>query len=460
MGRIKLLFKNVGLFTVSSFSIKLVAFILLPLHTRVLDLSDYGKYDVFLLLISFFMPIFTLAIYEAVLRFTIAKSSPSEVLKIAHRILLKGFLLLIILFYPISLYFDINSFYGVFLIIFFLQALQRIYLEHIKGLGNIKLVATIGFVQSLVLLFLNYLFIIKIELQLEGVLYAILISNIISIAIYIYNIDNNIFLSKNPINSDLEKEMLKFSLPIIPNNIAWWFNNFSSRILIQQSLSYAEMGLFAAASKIPALATFFQGIFIQAWQYSVIKEYDSDDKNEYYKEVYQSYTVFLILFSSTLILCIDKIADILLGTDFLEAVYYIPFLISSVVFSALSGFIGQIFIASKETKILFKSSLIGAIVNVVLNVIFVPIYGLFAASIISAVSAIVLWRYRLSFCDKSFYKSIKYSNIILHIIFIIFVIYSTFFKEITVLLFLYSLILFFSKNLFFKIIQLWKYIIK
>jgi len=135
-------------------------------------------------------------------------------------------------------------------------------------------------------------------------------------------------------------------------------------------------------------------------------------------------------------------------------------LISSVVFSALSGYIGQIFIASKETKILFKSSLIGAIVNVVLNVIFIPIYGLFAASIISAISAIVLWRYRLSFCDKSFYKSIKYSNIILHIIFITFVIYSTFFKEITVLLFLYSLILFFSKNLFFKIIQLWKYIIK
>ena len=203
------------------------------------------------------------------------------------------------------------------MIIFFLQALQRIYQEQTKGLGNIKLVAIIGFVQSLVLLLLNYLFVIKIELQLEGVLYAILISNIISLSIYIYNIDKNIFLSKKPINSDLEKEMLKFSLPIIPNNLAWWFNNFSSRIIIQQFLTYAEMGLFAAASRIPALATFFQGIFIQAWQYSAIKEYDSKDKNEYYKEVYKLYTIFLILFSSTLILFIDKIANAFIWNRFL-----------------------------------------------------------------------------------------------------------------------------------------------
>ena len=94
MGRSKLLFKNIGLFTVSSFSIKLVAFILLPLHTRVLGLSDFGKYDIFLLLIAFFMPIFTLAIYESVLRFTIGKSSPNEVLEIAPKIFFKRVLII------------------------------------------------------------------------------------------------------------------------------------------------------------------------------------------------------------------------------------------------------------------------------------------------------------------------------------------------------------------------------
>lgn len=460
MGRIKVLFKNVGLFTVSSFSIKLVAFILLPLHTRVLGLSDFGKYDIFLLLIAFFMPIFTLSIYEAVLRFTIGKSNPGDVLKIAHTILLKGFIVLIILFYPISLYFDLNSFYGLFLTIFFLQALQKIYLEHIKGQGNIKLVAIVGFVQSLLLLLLNYLFIVQNDLQLVGIFYAILISNVVCIAIYIFFIEKNNFNIGKAKDAVLEKEMLKFSLPIIPNNIAWWFNNFSSRIIIQQSMSYAEMGLFAAASKIPALATFFQGIFIQAWQYSVVKEYDSNDKNEYYKEVYKWYTIFLIVFSSTLILFIDEISNVLFGNDFLEAVFYIPFLITSVVFSALSGFIGQLFIASKQTKILFKSSLVGATTNVVLNVIFIPIYGLVAASIVSSVSAIILWRYRLSLCDLSFYQSIKYANILLHVLFIMFVVCATFVQEVAILICLYIMILFYSRNLILKILNSWKYITK
>lgn len=460
INRFKSLFKNVGYFSVSSFSIKLTAFLLLPFHTRVLGVSDFGIYDIFLVLLSFCMPIFTLSIYDAVLRFTMDKNSAEQVIKIALRILLIGVILLIFLFYPISIYFEMKSYYSLFILVFISQSLQRVFIEFLKGLGKINVVAIAGFTQSIFLLLLNYIFIVKLQFYLNGLFSAIFLSNIIAILICVISTNFKLFNFKKSIDIKLQKEMLKFSLPIIPNNISWWFNNFSSRLIIQKSLSFLEIGLYAAASRIPALITFLQGIFIQAWQYSVIEEYESKDRYNYYYEVYKIYTLTLILISSTLILFVDEISLILFGMDFAQSSNYIPFLILSVVFSALSGFIGQIFIATKETKVLFRSSMLGAVVNVGLNLIFTPVYGLYAASIISALSSCIIWRYRMSFCDKSFYESIKYSKILIHFIFIVFIFYSTFFNQLGFLLFLYLVIVFLSKDLFFKIFNLWNYIIK
>ena len=61
--------KNTGIFAIANFSSKVLVFLLVPLYTRTLSTSDYGFYDLAYSTIQLFLPILTLNISEATMRF-------------------------------------------------------------------------------------------------------------------------------------------------------------------------------------------------------------------------------------------------------------------------------------------------------------------------------------------------------------------------------------------------------
>src|SRR5699024_6949225 len=71
-------------------------------------------------------------------------------------------------------------------------------------------------------------------------------------------------------NKPLVKEMLQYSVPMIPNSLMWWLINASSRYFIRFFVGASGNGLFAVASKIPTIINLINQIFTQAWQISAI----------------------------------------------------------------------------------------------------------------------------------------------------------------------------------------------
>lgn len=74
MNKYKYLFKNIGLLTLSNFVTKLLSFFLVPLYTSVLTTGQYGTYDLFNTTIGVLIPILTLNILDAILRFGMDKA--------------------------------------------------------------------------------------------------------------------------------------------------------------------------------------------------------------------------------------------------------------------------------------------------------------------------------------------------------------------------------------------------
>ena len=72
--RLKLL-KNTIIVAIGKFSTQILTFFLLPIYTAVLSTSEYGEYDLILTLVTFFTPIITLSLDEAVFRFLIDAKS-------------------------------------------------------------------------------------------------------------------------------------------------------------------------------------------------------------------------------------------------------------------------------------------------------------------------------------------------------------------------------------------------
>ena len=69
MGKYKYLLKNIGLVTINNFTSKILAFLLVPLYTNVLSTAEYGTYDLYTTTAFLLIPILSVDIAEALVRF-------------------------------------------------------------------------------------------------------------------------------------------------------------------------------------------------------------------------------------------------------------------------------------------------------------------------------------------------------------------------------------------------------
>ena len=141
------------------------------------------------------------------------------------------------------------------------------------------------------------------------------------------------------INVQLFRDMLKFSIPTIPNGIAWWINTSADKYIIIAYLGVAASGVYSVAYKIPSILTLFTNIFVSAWTISAIKNVNEDDNSEFQTNVYNYFNVINVLACSGLILFSKPMAKILFSKNFFDAWKYVPFLLIAYLLRALQVFL-------------------------------------------------------------------------------------------------------------------------
>lgn len=397
MNKYKYLVKNFGLLTLSSFGTKILSFVLIPLYTRMLTTSEYGTYDYYSTTVSLAIPLLTLNIVEAVMRFALdKKNDPKDIFSIGIRKIFMSiffFTFLVIL----NVYFKlINIFvqYAGFLIILYISMLVYDLLSQFaRGIEQIKYVAVAGAINTISLLFFNIYFLIYQKIGLKGYFLANCLSLIIPSIYYMYVLKIwNYFTLKT--NKLIEKDMLSYSKPLVFNTIAWWINNVSDRYVVTWICGVAANGIYSVAYKIPSILNVLQSIFNQAWMISAVKEFDSDG-SRFYSKIYNLYNIGMVIMCSLLLVFNKVIARLLFADSFYMAWKYAPFLMISVVFGALSGLLGGVFSAAKQSKIIAITTLLGAGINVVLNVLLVFIWGPIGAAISTMISYFIVWVARI-----------------------------------------------------------------
>lgn len=200
--------------------------------------------------------------------------------------------------------------------------------------------------------------------------------------------------------------MTNYSFPLVLSQIGWWINNVSDRYVVTWLCGAAANGIYSVAYKIPAILNVFQTIFSQAWTLSTVREID-EKNSDFYTVVYGCYNCGMVVICSLLIASNKIIATILFSNDFYVAWKYAPFLVISVVFGALSEVFNGIFTATKNSKITARTTLLGASVNTILNIVLVYFLGPLGAAVSTLISYIVVWRIRMSAAKKLVVINIK-----------------------------------------------------
>lgn len=398
MNRYRYLIKNIGLLTLSSFATKLISFFLVPLYTNILTTTEYGTYDLFHTTISILIPILTLNIQESVMRFALDKRyDRSAIVTIAIKYLLvSSFIVLLGLVLNNALGFNIvNEKYSLFFfLMFFVQALSGIVLAYTRGIDKISELSISSVVASVVTILCNVLFLAYFQWGLNGYFLANILGPLVQ-SMYLMirsHVISDIHFSKK--HESEQREMLNYSKPMIANSIAWWVNNASDRYIIIFFCGLAESGIYSVASKIPSILNIFQSIFNQAWTLSAVKDFDPEDKNGFFSNTYRAYNSFLVILCSAIIVTDKILSEFLYAKEFYIAWRYVPWLTIAIVFGALSGYIGGFFSAVKNSKIYAQSTIIGAVSNIIMNIILTPFMGPLGAAIATAICYFIVWAIR------------------------------------------------------------------
>ena len=162
----------------------------------------------------------------------------------------------------------------------------------------------------------------------------------------------------------------------------------------------AENGIYSVGYKIPSILSVFQTIFNQAWTLSAVKEFESDNYDLFLSKTYAIYNFYMTVVCSAIIVMDKPIAKILYANEFFEAWKYVPFLLMSIVFGAMSGHLGGVFAAVKDSKAYATTTVIGAGINIVLNFALIYCFGTIGAAIATLVSYIAVWLLRIYYAKK------------------------------------------------------------
>jgi O-antigen/teichoic acid export membrane protein len=185
-------------------------------------------------------------------------------------------------------------------------------------------------------------------------------------------------------------EMLKLTIPFVPNGIMWWLVGALNRPLMEKHLGMYAIGIFAVANKFPGILTTIFSIFNKPWQISVLEEFGKKNYSLFYNKVFRILVTLLIFCFFIITISSKLIIKIFAAEEFFEAYAYVPILTIGTVFSSIASFVGSNFSASRESKYFLYSTVLGAASSVALNFIFIPLFGIMGAAVSVALSFIVI----------------------------------------------------------------------
>lgn len=394
---------NIALFSVSNFVSKILVFLLVPLYTNVLTTYEYGVADIMQVTLLLLVPALTLNIGEGALRFGIERADKrGAILKIGLRYVLRADAtvtgLCLIGFAIFSL--QIRKYLLLFLILFIANSMYEFLVLFFQGCEMVPAVV-IGSVSSTVLTIAsNIIFLLVINIGLYGYIFSQIIAyTFASIIMFAIGKSSGADLSLKE-DEPLKNEMIAYGVPLIAYSTGSWVNNAADRYIVALICGAAVNGVYGVAYKIPAILMVFQRIFAQAWQMSATKSYAEKDSERFFTQMYKLYNTFMVIGCAGIILIVKPLASFLFRKEFFEAWSFVPPLLISVIFGALTGFLGSICLAYKDSKSMGIATGCGAVINVALNFATIPYFGAAGAAWATAVSYFVMCRMAYRFVKK------------------------------------------------------------
>ena len=193
-------------------------------------------------------------------------------------------------------------------------------------------------------------------------------------------------------NKNLAKEILKNSWPIILGGASYLIYMKIDQVMIGSMLGNYEVGIYAAAVKLVEAWYFIPGIIATALFPAIInaKKVGVEIYKSRLKNFYILMAIIPIAMAIPITLLAKPIIQVVFGHSYIESIPVLKVYIWSSLGLFLTYAVGQYLLSENLVKFIFVSNVLAMIVNIVLNVIFIPIFGIIGSAWATLISYFVI----------------------------------------------------------------------
>ena len=348
----------------------------------------------------------TFSIADAVIRYGIDKNFDNRKIFTSACVTEAFGIGVLLLLSPLLNFLPYTEGYVVLLVIYCITSgFRQIASQFVRARGLVRLFAMDGILATLTLFIFNVTFIAGFHLGVTGFLISVILSDLLS-GLFLWGVAGlHRFFRLRYMDKKILRMMLQFSIPLIPSALLWLVTGFSDRLFVRYMSGPAGLvgetaaGIYGVSTKIPNLISTISTIFFQAWNMSAIEENDSKDRSRFYHRVFDAYQSFMFIASAGLIVFVRILSNILIDSntypEYATAFTYTPVLIVGVLMMCFNQFLSSVYSATQHTTHSFWTSLVAAVVNIVLNIILIHIWGIMGAAIATFASYFVCYCIRI-----------------------------------------------------------------
>ena len=403
MGRNKRLLSNTVILGAGTFASKVLVFLLMPLYTAVLSTAEFGVADILTQTANLLMPLAAVGICDAIFRFVLDTGNGEDDGMLARKGIFSSAVAVLLIGGAATLALvQLLRFFSVFDGYVFLIAayvicanLHLAAANFLRAIGKTTLFAVQGIINTALTIGLNLLFLLVFEMGTLGYVLSVVISDLVMTAMIFFVARLYKYLSPSSISKQTVRSMLKFSIPYIPTTIMWFVTSASDRYIVTAYRGSAENGLYAAAYKLPTILLLICGVFIEAWQFSVVKDADEKERADFFGDVFRNYMGVIFMGASVLIAGSTVLTRLLLAESYYSSYRYVPVLVIAMTFSALVTFLGSVYFVEKKSVMSMLTSMAGAVINIILNFMLIPTKGAMGAAVATAISYFAVYVIRV-----------------------------------------------------------------
>jgi len=393
---IKKILSDSFLYTLANLLTKGIGFIMIPIYTAHFSTGDYGVIDLLIVTGSILSIIIGLEIHQAVARFFPEADSEQDK-KIVVSTALWSITILYFIFFFLSLPFmaQISSFafdtleYKDILFVAFLSFgfnfIYYFFSSQLKWQLKSKQNVIVSFAYSLITAILTYVMLKFFDGGISSVFIAQIVAAMVGIFLsYSYSKEYYGLI----LNVEKFKELVKFSTPLIFSTLIVYAMLYVDRVMINSYLSIDDVGLYGIAFRFASVTALLTVGIQTALTPLIYNNYKNSDTPISIAKLFHYFILLGIFFIGFLFLFSKEIILLFANENYIEAHSVIPWLALSIIFSGVINFAPGIFIAKKTNYILYIN-IFAFTLNLGVNTILIPNYGILGAAYVTAFSSLV-----------------------------------------------------------------------